>query len=182
MLPTGHIAAGFLTGILVGKVFVPEVSSDHLKILGLWGGFFGFLPDIDEFWFFLKNKSLLVAQKSEKSHREFFTHAPVLWLSAGLLLIAVSEIFERNDLKIFGLLVWFSSWSHFLLDSVEYGIMWLWPKRKLYALFKREKAIYIPEKHFFAHSIHFLKEYSRTFSFYLEILIIAIALITFIQY
>ena len=57
------------------------------------------------------------------NHREYISHAPLLWLVAGLIVFFLAES-EFN--RTVGLMIWLSSWSHFILDS-EWGIRWLWP-------------------------------------------------------
>ncbi len=179
MLPIGHLAAGYLTTIGVVKLVKPELDPGQINYLLALGAFWGFAPDLDQFWFFFKNKNFLVAPPgATKTHREFITHAPVVWLLAGLAFY----LFGKSEfVKLFGILVWFSSWSHFLLDSIAFGIPWLWPfTNKLYAIKDAgQNPICIEDKNFFQHSLKFLREYSKKISFYLEILIILTALIIF---
>ncbi len=141
-----------------------------------WGMFFGFSPDIDEFYYFIKNKNLLVSGEEgvRQNHRQYYSHAPILWLIAGLLVyLFARSVFVRE----LGMLLWLGSWSHFLLDSIEYGIMWLWPfSSTIYALKNREVKFVITERRFLQHSIEFLKLYSKRLSFYLEVLIIISAI------
>ncbi|MBI3231801.1 MAG: metal-dependent hydrolase [Candidatus Doudnabacteria bacterium] len=181
MLPIGHIAAGFLVGVGFTKLFLPEAPLETLGHFGIWGAFWGFAPDLDELWFFYKNKSLLVAPgKVDKYHRNFVTHAPLLWLILGIL---ASTLSKSQFWRQMGYVVWLSSWTHFLLDSIEYGIPWLWPySQKLYALKGAGiKPFVIEEKNFFKHSLQFLLYYTQTLSFYLEIIIIIIAVFVYIR-
>jgi|SRR3989344_2383840 len=182
MLPTGHIAAGYLTAYAAIKILKPDLDQHQVNQLLMMGAFWGFAPDIDEFWFFFKNKSLLVNPVGvKKYHHDYFTHAPVVWLVAGLAVYLVSS---SDYTKFFGLVLWLASWSHFLLDSIEYGIMWLWPlSNKLYALKGGgEKPFVIEEKNFFKHSLKFVYLYATTsISFYLEVLIIIASLIVFFK-
>lgn len=180
MLPTGHIAGGFLTGAALLQILKPDLPQTEMNQLLFWAMFWGFAPDLDEFWFFFKNRSLLVAPAGVKTnHHYYFSHAPVLWLAGGLLIY----FFVSADFwKAFGLLVWLGSWSHFVLDSVENGIMWLWPfNNRLYGLKNRGEKFVIAEKNFFKHSFKFLELYSKRISFYLEILIILTALIIYLK-
>jgi hypothetical protein len=175
MLPPGHIAAGYLTGLALLKITRPALGPAQTNSLLVWAAFFGFAPDLDAFYFFFKNRTFLVGKEigANKNHRFYWSHAPVLWLLAGL---AVYFLANNTYIKFVGLLLWLGSWSHFLLDSVEYGIMWLWPfSTKIYAL-KNLDIIPIPESGFINHTWKFLKIYSARISFYLEILIIILAL------
>lgn len=179
MLPTGHIAAGFLTAHALIKILKPDLDSNQLNQLLMAGAFWGFAPDLDVFYSFARQKNLLVAHASTPIHRKYFFHAPILWLAAGLLVtLFASSVF----VKLFGLIFWLASWSHFVLDSIEYGIMWLWPfNRKVYALMRREENLSIAETNFFRHSIKVLQEYAKRASCYLEILIILAALIIYFR-
>ncbi len=179
MLPPGHIAAGYLTGYVLLKVANPALSPQEVQHLMMWTTFFGFAPDLDTFWAFFKQKSFLLSGEKQVSHRKFYSHAPIIWLVVGLLIYFFgSSVY----IKYFGLSLWLGSWSHFLLDSIEYGIMWLWPfSNKVYALKNVEIKVFIPEKNFFKHTWQFLKIYSTRVTFYLEVLIILIAIITYFK-
>jgi membrane-bound metal-dependent hydrolase YbcI (DUF457 family) len=175
MLPTGHIAGGYLTGYALLKIAKPSLSPQELNQLLYWAMFFAFSPDIDVFWFFFKKKALLVSPPTDKNHRQFISHTPLPWLVAGLLIYFFAPFVY---IKYIGLLFWLGSWSHLLLDSIDYGIMWLWPfSNKVYGLTNGEKRFVIEEKGFFAHNIKFLKLYSRQLTFYCEIVIILIAIL-----
>lgn len=180
MLPSGHVAAGYLTGLALLKITNPDLPPAQISQLLYWAAFFGFAPDLDEFWFFFKNKAFLVSPDVEKHHRQYPSHAPVLWLAAGLLIY----FFASSDyVKFIGLLLWLGSFSHFLLDSIEHGIMWLWPfSTKLFAVKNPGQKFSIAEKGFIKHSLQFLQFYTTRLSFYLELLIIIFALIIFIRY
>lgn len=181
MLPPGHIAAGFLTAkVLLHFTHPPLPEVQQVQLLW-WGAFFGFAPDLDMFLFFIKNKTLLVANRdaAESSHRKFLTHAPLYWLFAGLLIFFFSPSVYW---KYVGLLLWLGSWSHFLLDSIEFGIPWLRPfTNKFFALKDREYKVVIKEQGFFRHSFAFLKMYCQRISFYLEVAIIVSAIIIYFR-
>lgn len=173
MLPPGHIAAGYLTGYALLKFAHPALDAQQQTQLLWWSAFFGFAPDIDVFFVFFTTHSLLVAGDKDVNHRKYFTHAPVLWLLAGIVIyFFASSVY----VKYFGLLFWLASWSHFVLDSIEHGVMWLWPfSNKVFALKSQGVRKVIPEKNFLKHSLQFLKFYTTRLSFYLEALIIIIA-------
>lgn len=180
MLPTGHIAAGFLTAHALVKILKPELDQHQINQLLMLGAFAGFAPDLDEFWFFYKNRSLLVAPKAEKNHRAYISHVPVLWTLPGIVLYLLSP----NEFgRIAGLIFCLVSLSHFLLDSIKYGIMWLWPfTSKLYALGNAgEKPFVIEEKNFLKHSFKYLRVYAKTVSFYLEIVIVISSIIVYFK-
>ncbi len=174
MLPTGHIAAGFLTAYSIVKIARPDLELSQINQLLFFGAFFGFAPDLDEFYVFAKSRSWLVASETTSlMHRKFFSHTPVLWVLGGLIIF----LFTSGFIKLLGLIILFSSLSHFLLDSIEHGIMWLWPfSSKVYALKDAGFNFLIKEKNFFKHSFQFLQIYTTRLSFYLEVLIILVAI------
>lgn len=179
MLPTGHIAAGFLTAHALIKILKPDFDANQINQLLALGAFWGFAPDLDVFYSFARQGNLLVSHKDTPVHHKFFSHAPMAWLVPGLLIYFLGA---SDYAKMFGLVFWLGTWSHFVLDSVEYGIMWLWPiNNKIYALSHRGQNFRIDEKNFFRHSIQFLFYYSKRVSFYLEVLIIILALIVYFK-
>jgi membrane-bound metal-dependent hydrolase YbcI (DUF457 family) len=136
--------------------------------------FFSFAPDLDSFWSFAKEKSFIVRNPKKNNHRHFISHAPVLWMLAGLIIyfFCQSEYF-----RMLGLLLWLCSWSHFLLDSIEYGIMWLWPfNEEKWALKDRGVEKNIAGEGFFGYWINYLKFYVTRWTFYAEIIILISAL------
>lgn len=172
MLPTGHVAAGFITAKILLHYTHTSFSQAEITQLLWWGTFFGFSPDIDVFYFFLKHKTLLVSGEDSHndSHRKYISHAPSIWLCAGLLIYFVAP---TAYWQYVGLLLWLGSWSHFILDSVEYGIMWFWPfSSKVYALKSVNEKFAITEVGFIAHTMQFMRLYSKRLSFYLELIII----------
>lgn len=128
MAPPGHIAAGYLVSETLLRTFHFNISGTQFKELVLWGIFVGFAPDLDFFAAFAKSKSFKI-DLSKSNHRKFISHAPILWLVAGLVIYA----FAKTDFyRAFGMILWLASWSHFILDS-EWGIMWFWPfSKRLY--------------------------------------------------
>ncbi len=180
MLPPGHLAAGLLTAQALLKIVKPEISAAEASHLLWWGVFWSFAPDLDNFWAFFKVKSFYYNKKDNSIHRQFYTHIPLLWFLAGLSIF----IFAASPYwKTFGLLVWFGSWTHFLLDSIEYGIMWLWPfNKELWAFKNRGIKVQINSPTFLGFWTTFLKFYVTRLTFYIEILIIISALIINFKY
>ena len=175
MLPPGHIAAGYLTAeVLLHDYPSTIISLSQQNQLLWWGMFFGFAPDLDYFYVLYRQRAFTVKDGGQVNHRKFLTHAPILWLIAGLAIYFLStDVYYQ----ILGLLLWLASWSHFILDSVEDGVMWLWPiSSKQFAL-KHPANIIIDDDSFFSHWWKFIKQYASTrVSFYLEVLIILTAL------
>ena len=177
MLPPGHIAAGYLTAEVLLKITRPDLPAEQINQLILWGMFFGFAPDLDMFYAFFKEKAFIVKDLKNHNHRKYYSHAPILWLGAGLLICFLAP---SAYVKFIGLMLWLGSWTHFLLDSVEYGIMWLWPfSSKVYALKDPELVLPIYETRFIPYWWQSVKQYAKFYSFYLEVLIIITALIIY---
>lgn len=181
MLPSGHVAGGYLVGIAFSELFLKEKNLELQNFFIVATIFFSFAPDLDSFWYFFKNRSFLVsAGNDKKNHRQYLSHAPVLWLliSLSFLLIPNSEY-----LKYLGFAILLGSWSHFILDSLNYGIMWFWPfSYKLYA-FKNAGVnnIEVKEQKFFPHTIGFLKQYGQTITFIFEVIVILSAIIYYLN-
>ncbi len=178
MLPPGHIAAGFLTAKALLRYNHRSLTIHQQSMLLFWGALFGFSPDLDTFVSFAREKAFVVKNR-QNNHRKFVSHAPILWLFAGLLIYFLAKTAYVKDI---GLLLWLASWSHFILDSIDYGIMWLWPfSKKVYALRNREVNFKIADKTFLGYWFEFLKYYSKTWTFYTEILILALSLIIYFK-
>ncbi len=125
MLPPGHIAAGYL--VAQGAVSVLGISESHANLLLFVGALAGVAPDLDFIPFFAKHRTLKLVRGD--SHRGYITHTPLFWLIVGLTVYLINI---SSPLRYFGLVIWLSSWSHLLGDSLEYGIRWLWPFRNQY--------------------------------------------------
>lgn len=177
MLPPGHIAGGYITAYSFLKLTHPPLSmSDQTYLLWL-GMFFGFAPDIDAFFIFKKMKRFIGSD--EIDHRKFYSHVPVIWLVAGLAIFLIASFVGNLFFEYLGILVWLCSWIHFVLDSVQQGIMWLWPWRKnKFALGRKDIKEGIVSKKFLAYWLNFLKFYvtKMKLSFCLELLVIGVAL------
>jgi len=178
MLPPGHVAAGFLTAKALLHFTHPALSAAQQSQLVWWGMFFGFIPDIDTFIAFAKEKAFFV-KNQDNNHRKQFTHAPVLWFIAGMIVVVLAP---STYWRYVGLLLWLGSWSHFLLDTIQYGIMWIWPlSHKVFAIKDREREFKIEDDSFFAYWWTFVKAYAKTLTFSLEVIIIISAIYIFIK-
>jgi hypothetical protein len=179
MLPFGHIAAGYLTAELLIEVAKPALSINQLHELLWFGALIGFVPDLDMFYAFWRAKSFQHSGQ-DFNHREFISHAPLLWLFIAILII----VFAPNlFVRYLGLLVWLGTWSHFLLDSGSFGVRWLYPFSKRFYALKSPGVKHVnPATTFFAHWWHSLKSYyqENRLAFYVEILLVVTALIVYI--
>ncbi|MBL8030518.1 MAG: metal-dependent hydrolase [Candidatus Doudnabacteria bacterium] len=178
MLPPGHIAAGFLTSVALVKLTNSSAEVSNINQFYLWGMFWGFAPDFDNFLAFYRMKSWWYKQGSDGGmHRKFYSHIPVLWLLVGVLAYVLAP---SAYWKTMALLMLFGSFSHFLLDSIEFGVKWLWPfSERLYALKNAGVNKEIRAEGFLNFWFSFLLLYKTRPTFFLELLVIASALIVF---
>ncbi len=177
MLPPGHVAGGYLTAYALIKIAKPDLDDAQIQQLLALGALFGFSPDLDMFAAFAKIKSWTI-QSDKIDHRKFISHAPFVWLVAGLLIYFLSD---STFIQYVGLLVWLGGWSHFVLDSFGHGIRWFWPfSKRLFALKDVDVKSNIAAPGFFNYWSTFLKHYTTQLSFYLEIVVIISAITTFI--
>ncbi len=178
MLPLGHIAGGYLSAKALLKIVPNNFTEAEKEKLSYWGAFFGFLPDIDIFYAFYKSAALTI-NHSVANHRLYFTHTPLIWLLAGLL---IYFLFKKPIQSFFGLIVLAGTWSHMALDSIDYGVRWLWPFKNLpYAIITDGLKSQSLPAGFFNYWFGFLKYYFYTPTFYFEILIIILGLYVFLQ-
>jgi membrane-bound metal-dependent hydrolase YbcI (DUF457 family) len=175
MLPPGHVAGGFFTAAALLKIAKPDLPPEQLHQLLYWGMFFGFAPDLDNFAAFAKIHSWWYKKGVDNTiHRKFYSHIPVLWLIAGLLIYFLAA---GTYIKYIGLLLWLGSWSHFILDSIDFGVMWLWPfNKEVWALRNRGIHKDIEAGSFISYWGNFLKVYVTRWTFYIEIVLLISAL------
>lgn len=180
MLPTGHIAGGYLITKAATKLLRYNFSKVELRRLYWLGMFMGFVPDLDMFYAFYKSGSLTI-NHLVADHRTYLPHTPVLWLILGLLIFTASK---KPFTKAVGIVVWLGAWSHLMLDSFEHGVRWFWPiTDKLYALQTvNHRIIDVDRSDFFAYWFNFLGWYAtHSVTFYFEIIIIIAAIIIAIK-
>lgn len=178
MLPPGHIAGGYLTAYTFLQLTHSNLAPEQTQTLLALGAIFGFAPDLDWFRAFVKVESFTI-QGNKVSHRKFFSHAPLVWLAIGLCIFFLAH---DEFTKYIGLIIWLGSWSHFVLDSIEYGVMWLWPfSNRLLGLKKLGADDNIQGPHFWRYWWNFLVHYSTETSFYLEIIVILIFIASFFR-
>ncbi len=123
MLWFGHLALGYLVTKFLLQFAPSTFSTQEVRLLITFGMIAALLPDMDLIPFFIKHRSIKLQKK--ESHRKIWSHAPLLWISIILVLL----VFTAQSLfTLFaGIVLLGGSWSHFLGDSIEYGVFWLWP-------------------------------------------------------
>src|SRR3989338_6100078 len=184
MLPTGHIAGGYLASIAAAKIFgaeLPELSQDSMIA---FGAFMGFAPDLDMFYSFYRKKRMYFDENSanpEINHRHYNTHAPLLHLSIALAIFILGAVTHSPWVQAGGVMWLAGTWSHFFLDSFGYGITWLAPiSSKVYSFYNSGNKISVPGRGFFQYWGDFLKAYSKRLEFYLELIVVIIALMVYL--
>ncbi|MFA6553922.1 MAG: metal-dependent hydrolase [Candidatus Paceibacterota bacterium] len=187
MVLPGHLAGGYLAtyGILALSSSTAGFSSfspTELSVLFIIGTLAGELPDLDLAWFYLENRN----HKHSKvhSHREHITHTPIFWLGISALIAIFGFIFNSSFISFVGLLILAGTWTHFILDSIESGIRWLWPfSNKSFCLIKTK--IEGPKPNGTVGGFNYYwkyvkSEYLTSVTFYAETFITMIAILVFL--
>jgi membrane-bound metal-dependent hydrolase YbcI (DUF457 family) len=180
MLPPGHIVAGFLVAEGLLAIIEPSLTIQQTNALLVTGALFGFIPDLDFFYAFLKARGFTIPG-TKINHRAYLTHRPLFWLALAFIIF----IFAQSEFwKLFAILVWLGTWSHFVLDSLKVGVMWLWPfNSKFYAILSPGQKEDNQAKGFFNYWFtHLTFFYPKKFTstFVLEIIILLLGVITLV--
>lgn len=132
MLLPGHLAGGYLAARVYLKLSHLALTSHQTSLLLWLGVLAGILPDFDWLRMFWAAKSF--KPKDTTIHRRYFSHLPLFWVAVCVILYVLAQtIFMRAAVIVFFLAVM----SHMLFDSLEFGLMWLWPfKKECYAVFE----------------------------------------------
>ena len=178
MLWIGHIAFGYLSTKLI-LIFAPQFSNSEYNLLMLIGIIASLLPDLDFIPFFIKHRSIKL--QKNKSHRKIYSHSPLLWTS--ILIIAM--FFTTSPLALFTcLVILVGSLSHFIADSIEYGIYWLWPFSSVKWRLRQARGSEPLDKEnsILGYYTTFIKKvYIKNWTFYIELFIITIAILVFLN-
>jgi membrane-bound metal-dependent hydrolase YbcI (DUF457 family) len=183
MILPGHLAAGYMVATAVIKIAKPELDPASLNYLLAWGTFSGMVPDLDSFWVFFKNKRFIFKDETI-NHRDFLSHVPLVWFLICLVLTLFLWFGQNQLLKYGSLILLFGSLSHFIFDSIQMGVMWLWPfsRRKL-ALLNRYHGNIVKEESFLKYWLRFGKLYYINFTetFWAEVVLTVIGIIVFLN-
>jgi len=181
MVLPGHLAGGYLftTGLLSLSPVV--FSTQEATALLIIGTILGEAPDIDLFRYYFQNKPGHHTKVS--NHREYLTHAPFLWFGLGMLVAALGLLFSSAFVITLGFVIWTASWSHFLFDSIEIGVPWLWPfSRRFYALKQLRIVNVAGQKGTFSFYWKIIiRQYVKQWTFYAEIIVVAVAMWVFLR-
>ena len=178
MVLPGHIAGGYITTQLVLYLGQPILNSGQLGALTIIGVLAGELPDIDLIRLYFDERKKSGAHKKNINHREYFTHAPMFWLLACLAIVGIGLITSSTFVEYIGWLILAGTWGHLILDSIDDGVMWLWPfSKKTFGIFRGLKALE-GGPHTMSHYWHFItRKYPGYCTFYAEILVTFIAIV-----
>lgn len=180
MVLPGHLAGGYLTATALLAVFSPDLSITQTNALLIIGTIAGELPDIDLLFFNiahrLHHKKIKNGEDSNviKSHRDYITHMPIFWLIISLIIVIIGEILNSSFIIYMGWIILGGTWSHLILDSIEYGILWLAPlSKKNYALAKSitPEPIAYRQGSVMQHFHFIITTYWKNYTFWLEIMV-----------
>lgn len=188
MVLPGHLSGGFITTTLILGSINHNFSLDQLTTLYIVGILSGELPDLDLLLFYLAKKIL---KTSKQTHRDFITHLPLFWMIFCFIFFAFAYFENSIFTMTMAILILAGTFSHFLFDSIDYGIQWLRPfNKRRYCLFKlsglNEFETASVSQHIEVGSIKFYwnylwKMYIKQPSFYAEIFVTLIALLIFLN-
>ncbi len=188
MVLPGHLAGGFISTTIVLGTINQSFSSSELTVLYIIGILSGELPDLDLLLFYLAKK---LFKTTKQTHRDFMTHLPLFWMVFSFIIFALAYLINSNFLMTTSILILAGTFSHFLFDSIDYGIQWLRPfNQRRYCLFKlsglNEFETASVQHHIEVGSIKFYwnylwKMYIKQPSFYAEIFVTLVALLIFLN-
>lgn len=185
MVLPGHLAGGYLATTALISLTGWSFSINELNTLYIIGALAGEIPDIDLFAFYFENKFKTQSKEEngDKSHthRKYFTHTPLFWIIASLSISILGMLFSSIFTFAIGLVILVGTMSHFILDSIDYGITWLKPfSQKRFSIFPMETIVkHSPNEIVGSLSYYwnYLKStYLKQATFYAEFLITVIAL------
>jgi len=179
MVLPGHLSGGYLATGAVLSLFSLPLSSAEINALYIIGTIAGEIPDIDLFAFYFEKKK--DSHSSNDTHREYLTHTPFFWLIFSSIISLFGLIFSSSFVMILGLIVFVGTISHFILDSIDYGIVWFSPfYKKRFAIFEM-KPIEVKSENEVIGSLSYYwnylqSAYLKQVTFYAEVLITIIAI------
>lgn len=175
MILPGHIAGGYLAATAVLALSHAPLSSAEATALLTIGTLAGEAPDIDILFFFLHHRYSRNASK-RTNHRSFFTHLPAFWLLLSLAIAAAGWFAGSVFTELLGWMILAGSWTHFFLDSFEYGIVWLWPfsDRRFAMRQIEEPHVEAPQGTVAYYVEHVGKIWNKRITFVLEVILVIV--------
>ena len=108
------ILAHLLSGYLFGRA---SGSHDRAVLIAALIG--SVAPDFDMLWFYL-------VDQGQTHHHRFWPHIPLVWAGIAVLVLPLIAITARRWLAPAAAFLG-AVMMHLVLDTVNGGIMWLWP-------------------------------------------------------
>jgi len=156
----------------------PDFSAGQINSLLIIGTLAGELPDIDLFRLHFEHRP--GGKHKTINHHEYITHTPIFWLVISLIVVVAGFLFGSTFTEWIGWLILAGSWSHLLLDYIEYEIKWIWPiSDKLYSMMPKKHSLEITARPgTFLNYFQFItKEYIASTTFWCEMIISIVALV-----
>jgi hypothetical protein len=133
MILPGHIAGGYLATRALLSLSHTTLPPTEITALLVIGTLAGEGPDIDLIWYSFRHRVL--KSQFNDDHRKYVTHTPFLWLLACLIVVFFGWLTNSVFTEFIGCATLAGSWSHLMFDSINHGVMWLWPfSAKLFSL------------------------------------------------
>ena len=111
-----HLPVGYSVTHAVIKKFKLKFSWPWLSL----GMFAAVLPDFGIIY-------QLFSGRLYESHRYYITNLPVFYLTVFIIIVIVNCFIHKRWLTYANYLIFANIFVHLLLDTVYYGIRWLWP-------------------------------------------------------
>ncbi len=181
MVLPGHLAGGYLAAHAVLFVMHPALPASDLALLAAIGTLAGEAPDIDLFFFYLAWRP--GKKHAVRNHRDYITHAPIAWLTVCMVLGAIGCLLDSAFIETLAAVIFAGTWSHFIFDSIEYGVHWLWPfSNKRFCLRELPDAEPKGRPGTFAYYFDFIRRfYFKNITSYCEIAVTAYAAYVFLR-
>lgn len=180
MVLPGHLGGGFLIAKAILSFFHSTLSNTQSGVLIVIGTLAGELPDIDLIRYYFEQKK---KHPQIEHHRLYITHAPLFWLFVCIVISCIGYLLSSIFIIALGLLILFGTWAHFLLDSIDFGVMWLWPfSDKFYAIIKKntERENHTKKMGTIETWFTFITgAYLQTWSFWIEIFVTVLAVFVY---
>lgn len=176
MVLPGHLAGGYIAATALLALSHAALSPHETLGIIVIGTLAGEAPDIDLAWFSFKH--LILKSRDKDDHRNYVTHAPAVWLLISLVIAGAGFLAGSLFIEFIGWAVLVGSWSHFILDSIEHGVMWLWPfSKKRFCLIKHAEKEEPESRGSVGYYWRFItKDYPKTATMYVEIAVTVIAI------
>lgn len=180
MVLPGHLAGGYLAALTVLTIGDPSLTATQVSALLAIGTISGDGPDIDLFLYYFNQRSKHPST-NPNGHRHYITHTPAFWLGLSLSIVGCGLLADSTFVQYIGWVILAGSWSHLLLDSIEFGVRWLWPfTEKRFSLLPGHEVVINQPKGTLSYYWEMItKTAFRNVTFYAEIIVTAIAIVVF---